>query len=258
MAILAKPTAYVVNTGATLCPNHLWMIDEGSGTSLADKGKTGGKTLTIVGADWTTDGTHGQTLNFVSANSDYAHRTETGSEPVMGITTAFSIVLVFKIAAAPAATQGLCGVADSGAPNVYYSGGISNAGPGRQQLQVRNTTALSNGIAGNNMSGNVWQVVIYTFGDSTQSGSLDGAGYGNSTLAANINDPAIDMFALGVRPTSAPLYGDIQIAAAGLYVNTELDSTQQANLYNSGDVWTAMGVTASTGQKGAMMLAGIG
>jgi hypothetical protein len=46
---------YTVNTAHAKCPDHLYLIDEASGSTLTDRGKTGGLNLTITNATWGTD-----------------------------------------------------------------------------------------------------------------------------------------------------------------------------------------------------------
>ena len=240
MPVTAKPSGYTAGA-ATLRPNHLWMFDEGSGSTLTDKGSTGGKNLTIVGADWTTDATHGAILDFIAANFDYAHRTETGSEPVMGITTGFTVALILRVANTPAATEPMAAVSDVSVTNVFYQMGVNSTGD--LIVTVRNTTSFNNNNAPTALDDDAWHLAVATFGDSTQSCSVDGANYESGTLAANINDAAIDTFAIGSRRETGSTYGDVKIAAAAVWINTELNTTQQTDLWNGGDVWTAMGVT---------------
>ena len=138
MPVTAKPASYTAGA-ATLRPNHLWMFDEGSGTALTDIGSTGGKDLTIVGADWNVaEATHGTTLSFVEANSDYAHRTETGSEPVIGITTSFTVALLLKTVDA---SRDMVGICDASGADAYFMGG-ADITP-EQRWSVRNYAAVS-------------------------------------------------------------------------------------------------------------------
>lgn len=241
MPVTAKPASYTAGA-ATLRPNHLWMFDEGSGTTLTDQGSTGGKNLTIVGADWTTDATHGPILDFIAANLDYAHLTETGSEPVMGISTGFTVALILRVLDTPAAIEPLMAVSDVSALNVYY--GMSIDATGDITPAVRNTTALvDDNVTAADLDDDVWHLAVLTIGDSTQSSSVDGAGYEAKTLAANINDAAIDTFAIGGRRTTSSSYADVKVAAAAVWVNALLSEAQQLSLWNSGDVWTAMGIS---------------
>jgi hypothetical protein len=221
------------------------MIDEGAGTTLTDKGSTGSKDLTIVGADWTTDATHGPILDFIQANLDHAHRTETGSEPVMGITTACTIALICRVLDTPASAEVLAGVSDKSVDNVRYSMNIDATGD--IMPAVCNTTSLvDDNATAADLDDDVWHLAVFTFGDSTQSSSVDGAGYEAKTMAANINDAAIDVFAIGGRITTSSDFSDVKIAAAAVWVNTELSSAEQTSLWNTGDVWTAMGLSTVT------------
>lgn len=120
MSITAKPTAYSVNTGHAKCPDHLWMLDEASGTTLVDQGKVGGLDLTLQNADmWGTDsGDLGSTvINCASATSRYARRT--------GYTPPSSSALWIAIgksssATIAAANESLIGIAKSDGTTTAY------------------------------------------------------------------------------------------------------------------------------------------
>lgn len=258
MPVSAKPTSYTAGA-ATLRPNHLWMFDEGAGTTLTDKGSTGGKNLTIVGADWNTaEATHTNTLSFVEANSDYAHRTETGAEPVMGITTSFTVAVLLKTVEA---TKDMVGICDASNLDAYFMGGAD--GTPEQRWAVRDdaaATPTTSDIVGATFD-NAWHWCVWTFGNNAQSGSYDGTLYATRTLAGNVglaaNQALMDRFCIGGRISSSPAYADIEVAAVAVWVNTELSSAQQTSLWNSGDVWTAMGVTVATGHPAMSRSRGI-
>ena len=120
MSITAKPTSYTVNTGHARCPDHLWMMDEGSGTTLVDQGKVGGLDITLQNADmWGTDtGDLGSAVvNFASATSRYARRT--GYTPPSS--SALWVALVKPASATiGAAAEVLCGIAKSDAASTAY------------------------------------------------------------------------------------------------------------------------------------------
>jgi len=69
MATKPAKNTYTVNTGHAKCPNHLYMIDEGSGSSLTDRGKTGGLNITLTASPtWGTSnlGTLGGTSDILT------------------------------------------------------------------------------------------------------------------------------------------------------------------------------------------------
>jgi hypothetical protein len=243
MPVTAKPASYTAGA-ATLRPNHLWMFDEGSGTTLTDIGSTGGKDLTIVGADWATDGTHGPILSFVEANSDYAHRTETASEPVMGITTGFTVALLIKTVEA---SKDMVGICDASGIDPFFMGG-ADITP-EQRWSVRDDGAVSStadDIVGATFNTS-WHWCVWTFGTNAQTGSYDGTLYGSAALTGDValaaNQALLDRFCIGGRVSSSPAYADIEVGAAAVWVNTILSEAQQLSLWNSGDVWTAMGIS---------------
>lgn len=239
MALTPKPLLYSVNTGAALCPDHLYMFDEGAGATLTDKGKVGGKNLTITGADWATDGTHGPILDFISANLDNVAITETA--PVLGVTSGLTAAVILRVAAEPVAAQPIVGLSNSAVLNVFYAGQVGTFGNGRQQFQVRNTTSVVSSIVGNDIADDLWHLVVWTFAANSQTGSMNGAGYGTSASAAAIS-AAINKFSLGAKLNTSSEYADVKIAGCGVWVNTILSQTDQSDLFNGGNVWTAMGV----------------
>ena len=248
MPATAKPTGYTAGA-ATLRPHHLWMFDEGAGTSLVDKGSTGGKDLTIVGADWNVaEATHGTSLSFVEANSDYAHRTDTGSEPIMGITTSFTVAVLLKTTEA---TKDMVGICDASGLDAYFMGGSDSTPEMRWSVRDDGTVNTAGDIVGATLDTS-WHWCVWTFGNNAQTGSYDGTLYGSAAMTGNValaaNQALMDRFCIGGRISSSPAYADIEVAAAAVWVNTILDETQQLDLWNSGDVWTAMGVVVATGQ----------
>ena len=79
MSIIAKPTSYTVNTAHAKCPDHLFLMDEGSGTSLTDQGKVGGLTMTLANADMRGSDALGAIITTVSATA--RHVTNTSYTP---------------------------------------------------------------------------------------------------------------------------------------------------------------------------------
>lgn len=196
MPISAKPSVYTVDTAATHCPDHLWLMDEGSGTTLTDRGKTGGLDLAITGADWTTDATHGPVLDFVLANTDY-----TQNDSVSGLsgTHTFGVVVYASAGSVTRTIASLCNSAD-------FDQYVLMTMLGNESFEVSsryNSTQVNNN-AGADLPQNVWSFAAFRFSDTTIDWSLDGSawdvlGVSHSGLLA-----AINRLTLGYRNTTSP------------------------------------------------------
>lgn len=258
MSISAKPVSPSINTGATHYPDHLWLLDEGSGTNLDDKGGGTAADMTIVGSDvvWESDATHGWILKANAGNTtSYAHVNTN-----VGASSAICVAFIARVGATPATGR-------------IYLGGL-----GRQS-----TTAV---YACSSITGNTGiHAVIYD--DPTNPSQLDGYGTADWTDAADhlfvvkfqanggehsidgaalqaVGSPtfdysgaSFDRFGIFARLGTAivgPCPGDstdpTRIIAVAAWVNdyATWDDTWMSGLYNSGDPWPALGVEAVTTQ----------
>lgn len=144
MSITAKPADYTVNTGHAKCPHHLWMLDEGSGTTLNDIGSVGGLDMTLQNADmWDTD-TGDLDSPIIQCNSStnrYARRTgytpssssalwlAIGKPNSATIGGASEALLSTAIYDAASVTTGQIGfVATTGVPQLTYDYGTNASG----------------------------------------------------------------------------------------------------------------------------------
>jgi hypothetical protein len=116
-----KPASYTVNTVHAKCPDHLYMIDEGSGATLTDRGKTGGLNMTITNSTWTTDdltaGGGTSPVLQLDGTTDYARTAASFS-----MTSNLLVVAIYRreTASTPSGTEYVVDVANS-ANNTDYA-----------------------------------------------------------------------------------------------------------------------------------------
>lgn len=241
MAITAKPTVYTVNTGHAYAPTHLWMCDEGTGTTVADHGTGTALDMTLENADmWGTDGSLGSKITCVASTSRYA----LGASGTLFSSSVCLIVIAASTTNGNAdANEYVMGYADTGA--VGDRGGIL-ALSGAQTWQTDNYDAAANNVQKTNSGtfyDSSWHMLALKFrnGSSIECAavSLDGAAWqadATDTINALSN---LDRYGLGVRPTATPVsIFDGAILAAWVYEDptyTSLDDAWIAALY--ADPW---------------------
>jgi len=258
MAITARPASFTLNAGATYYPDHLWMFtttdyNGGAGTTVADQ--IGTADLTITGADWQTDGTHGPYLQFVAANSDVATYTNGASEPVFGITTGFTVGVLFRQSTS-VTTEGIAFIYTSDQGDGKYGFASSSAGNISVQGHDDGGTLVARTGAGYPQldSGN-WVWTMVSFDNASAQAYLGDAATGTTDATATLNASQMDSFGLGAVLDAGPaqfLSGDI--AAVAVWANTVYNTTQLSAIYNSGDPWSPIGVIASSNTGRLMML----
>lgn len=236
MAITAKPTGYTVNTGHAKCPDHLWMIDEGSGTSLVDKGKGTGLNMTLDNADmW---GTDGGGMGAIITCNDTGPRRATSSTGTLPST---SIVLVIYAKTTSAASNG------NETPFSTGNSGVSNQN--MTFLRAQGDEALdachfdgTNSIvrdSGTNVYSQTWRMMAMKAKASGCAVSVDGGAWSESTTSSsfpNASGTAPNRFAIGVQADSTPgNYFNGSILAAFAYDNlyATADDAWIADLYSS-------------------------
>jgi hypothetical protein len=216
MSITAKPTSYTVNTAHAKCPDHLWMIDEGSDVYLYDKGKSATKlNMTLTNGDmWGTDGTlSSPIITCVSATNRYARR--------VGYTPPSASALWIAIGKSSSGTIGtaneaLVGIAKSdgtssaygyiaytattGYPTTFYDYGTQGSG------NVTNSTDVYDGTTWHMIAG-----MVRGTGSSVpiKKLSVDGAAWdvSSSYAATWPNDGggvAPNAIGIGCRPAQTP------------------------------------------------------
>jgi hypothetical protein len=235
----AKPdcAAYSVDTGATHYPDHLWTFCEGSGTSLADEGSGTTYNLTITGADWATDGTHGDVLDFVSANSDYAQAT------VSGLSGAQTICAVVKISTLNTLyTVAALGDATTTDAYAYFGSGSD----GDAFAQFRDSGGTESNATNTPIDDGSWNLVCGKFQDSTEYGtSVNGAAWELDSTVSVSTVAALDRFSVGSNETAfTNNYLNGEIAALWWY-ESDKSSAEISAIYNSGDPWSVIGFAAS-------------
>jgi len=206
MALTAKPTSYTLNAGHAKAPTHLWMFDEGTGSTSADKGTGTALTMNLQnGAAWGSDAL-GTTLVCVSGSNQNAI-SDTGTiwNPANN---------VLMVAIAESATAG-----NVAATEYIFSYGKSNlTTPGIGGMRILTATNTLSGIADDN-SVTRTNATSFAFYDATMhmiavkiqpqasSGeiiavSMDGSAWDttpNNTLGTSYT---IDRYAVGVRAAS--------------------------------------------------------
>lgn len=191
----AKPTVYGVDFGHSLCPDHLYMMDEGTGSTLTDKGKTGGLNLAITGADWTTDPTHGNVLDFVGANTDYAE------VAVSGLTGTHTLcALVY--ASAGSVQRTIASFCDSGDFDRYVAL-VYQADEDLEAISRFDATAVTN-TSTTDIPADTWSLVFMRFSDTTIDWSLNGSAWTTQAVSHSGLVAAINRFTVGYRNTSSP------------------------------------------------------
>lgn len=250
MTISVKPTSYTVNTGHALAPTHLWMCDEGTGTTVYDQGTGTAADLTFgattgSGPTWATDDDGGACLDFNNANQEWMTALTS-----LGITTSASFVVWVKNpgthpASATSAVFPYMELADKDATNVFFHIGI-NPNTGRIAASASNTTNNSNTFSTTNYlttGGNdtyndaTARLVIGTFETAQRYLSVDGSnGVDVGTTSAAIPG-ASDRFTIGVRANSQTTArsSHVRVIAAWVYADRVLNNTEIASLYN--DPW---------------------
>ena len=244
MVWTTKPAAgtYSLN-GSAYQPDHLWMCDTGSGTSMSDQGAATAMTMTLQNADqWGTDGTLGSIITCIAATSRYA----LGATGTMFSSTGCLVVV------AKSATNG-----NADANEYVFSAADSATNNGRcgiaavntaQTVQVFNlddvpTTAVQ--IHPGTFYDSAWHMVAIKVktgtGVSTCAISLDGGAWVDDGTAT-IGTRTLTRYGLGVRASSTlTQIFDGDIAAAWSYhepTYASLDDSWVSTLYNSGDPWS--------------------
>ena len=254
MAITAKPTSYTVNTGHAKCPTHLWMLNEGTGTTSADEGSGTALNLTLDNADqWSSDAL-GVTMLSNTASSRKAV-SATGTLP----STSILLVSINKTANNP-----FYGGAANEALLAYgYSGGSgSQFGYIRAQPQisgeidaaahdsVSSVAANSSGLYAYDQS---WHMIAVKFATNKIAISVDGSAFTEETPSYTFpvtSGSAPNRFALGSNADSdfGQWFNGSHLAAM-VYEDdyATWDTTWIAALY--ADPWQFLNTSALTNQQ---------
>lgn len=219
MALSAKLTSYTVDTGDAMCPDHLYLLDEGSGTTAADSVGTLDLTLDSAGM-WDTDATYGPILRFVSASSQKALSGNTFS-----VSSGMCVVFIARSASATNPTVG------------QYLGGPGSTSAGIYGgVRFDLTTGYLTGVVDTGGSSNVrtvstdyydgtWRMYAMKSNDATAADgmtslSINGAAWIDNGGTGDQNLAQYNRFALGCTPQQTPnsfLDGDVLAA----YVYTD-------------------------------------
>lgn len=231
-AIAAKNCSYTLDTEAAHYPDHLYDICEGSGPTLDDKGSGTPVDLTHT-ADWASDATHGNSLDFVQANSDEA----------VGAVSSLSGTLT------------MCVIADGSAgTNRRTYGGFTDDSQ-FDRLAALALEADEDIAALANFDGSLetfihpttpdlsFQMQCTRVSDSSIDTSLDGGAWTTNAITNTGMVAAFNNFALGVRNVGTPAnHFDDRIIAAWWYEGSKSDA-EISTIYNSGDPWPQIGMS---------------
>lgn len=256
MSIMNKPDSgsWSFSTGTfgvndCPAPDSLFMMEETSGAIVNSGKDIGSYDSGTVTADYTGLAANGDSyLAFTAANSDTVEWAS-----VFGITSyPFTLACIYRGSTNATAEEGMFGVADGTATNVYYM--ASRASNEQARISAKNTTAL-NASTGTAMDSSVWRLVVAVFASATDRRIYQDGGFTtqdlNSVLLGSLTQAR-----LGARPDSTPsnyLQGDI--AAAMIWKDTALSAAQvQTDLYNAGDPWGFM----SAGGAGSSAITNVG
>ena len=257
MAWTIKPAVgtYSLNTGSAYAPDHLWMCDEPSGTSMTDHGSATAMTMTLQDAAMRgTDGTLGSIITCVAASSRYA----------IGATgTMFSDVGCMVIVAASTvngnadANEYVFSAADS-ATNVGRCGFLCVSGA--QSVQVLNeddAAAVATKTSATAFYDSAWHMLALKVKTGTAtptcSISVDGGAW-EDDAAETIGTRTLTRYGIGVRATTTlTQIFDGSVAAAWAYhepTYADLNDAWISTLYNGGDPWSKfLSTSALTNQQ---------
>jgi len=244
MTISAKPSVYTVNTGHTHCPNHLWMMDEGTGTTLTDKGKTAGYNLTLTdtaagsGPEWATDGTHGPVLDFVLANGDHASYSS-----VSGL-TGTHVIGVIVDRALGTTTRCMASVCDPTQLDRFaalvFQGDEDVEAASRFDATQQTATSTQDMAAG-------WNFVAVQFSDATIEWSLNGSAWSALAVSHSGLLAAVTRISLGALAHSSPQWFWDDFMCAAMWWKASKSDADIASI--AADPWQFLDTSALTSQQ---------
>ncbi|MFY4731341.1 hypothetical protein [Nitrospira sp. BLG_2] len=251
MSITAKPTSYTVNTGHAKCPDHLWLFNEGTGTTVADEGKGTALDLTLDNSDmWGTDGSLG---SIISANSA-GPRKALSSTGTLASSSLVMVVLHKSASAVCAANEFPISAALSSAGGVYGGARYQT----NEALDIvcddgPNAVAAEFGTSTYDAS---WRMGAVKWKTNAYAVSVDGGAWvaGAGTVNYPPSPTALDRFGIGCRAvTAADNQFNGNILAAWVYddLYDTVDDTWIADLFS--DPWqflSAAGTTISPNAAG--------
>ncbi len=249
----AKPSSFSLNSGASYYPDHLWMINEGTGTTCEDL--VGTWDLTITGADWGTDGTHGPILTFLSSEAN--NRASYLSASFGG---AFSWGMILDIASAPGSAQVFFSAGDAAA-DTNLGTGTTSAGLPQRRTKLAGSATTGNS-AGDIVADTGFSIIFGKGSDSNVSSALNDGAFGNSAHSSSGLVASLDQISFGCeRDSSAGLFADMVLCAAWIKEGAEYSDADLDAIFNSGNPWPMLGVDppgGSSTRKRRTSLMGIG
>ena len=238
-----KPVSYTVDTAHAKCPDHLYLIDEGSGTTLNDRGSVGGLNLTLnTDSVWsTTDLTAGGgTSPCIILTNDYARNS--------GLSFSSSICFVALVkstsATNPASSENIVSAAKSSNNTDFANLRLNTSGFVTSSYHDSVAAATTKNGA-TDVYDNTWHLIaakMYQSGAAVVCAtSHDGAAWGTATgagvtgLWSTLNRLCIGSHA----GSSLSGYFAGEVAAVLVYKDDSAswDNTWISEVYNSGDPW---------------------
>jgi hypothetical protein len=233
----AKPTTFTLNSGAAGYPTALWLLKEGSGTTLEDE--IGSLDLTITGADWGS-GALGTTLTMIAANADRIQRTG------FAFSASFGVCGIWLKASDPAAAQVLFSAGDSAADSNLGTR-VGTNGQLVRRASVSGT--VTSGTASYDMVTAGGYVVICLSGDAVNVGvSMQGQNIlttGHAGGAGLIT--ALDKLTAGCESDNSAAENCVDGTLLAMwYYGAAIDNTLMAAI-GVANPWPVIGVVATGG-----------
>ncbi len=252
MSITAKPADYTVNTGHAKCPQHLWMLDEGSGTTLADQGSGTALNMTLDNADmWGTDGSLGA---IVTANKSGPRKavSATGTLPSTSLLMVVIVKTINDDGYVGASNEYLCGAGyESNSLQTYFNIRAQPQFDNKVDGAIRDgTSAVSHNTTGLSFYDQTWRMLAMKVKTNGLALSVDGSAWSEITNAytyPNSAGNAPNRFALGSDATSsASSPTEASFLAMATWANdyTAWNDAWIANLF--ADPWQFLDTTAGS------------
>lgn len=239
----AKPASPSLDTGETHFPDHLWLLNEGTGTALEDDGDHTDHDLTCAGdtgggPDWGTDGTHGDILTFVPGNVDRCANSSVSS--LTGVQTSCAVTDV----TAGTGARAIMAFSDNSTTNRYAESVIQGNEDVEARIRFGGGSATTNASTQQPTFG--WDLICIRWDDTKIDWSLNGSNWDTDTSGTFTGLlAAINTVALGARiETSVGSAYEGSIAAAWWW-HADKDNTAISAIYNSGNPWPIIGVDVS-------------
>lgn len=248
MAITTKPApgSYTVNEAHAKCPDHLWMLDEESGTVAADKGKAAGKMdMNLDNADmWDTDA-----LGPVVVTNNSGPRrgfSDTGTFPSSSVVFV-AYVKSTNVGASSNETPFSAGNDTVSNQNMTFMRGQADEALDSAHYDGTNTRVADSGT---DFYGQTWRMIATKAKANGVAASVDGGAWVETTSASSFPSAAgspPNRYGLGVLADSTPgnEYNGSLLAVMVFHdLYDTADDTWIADLYD--DPWQFLNLGGGT------------